>query len=61
MDWVTWTYFFRRLLKNPSYYGLESAEPSEVKKYLINLVDESLNRLAEHKCVEIDEEDGYSV
>lgn len=42
MDWITWTYFFRRLLKNPSYYGLENAEPSTVKKYLIDLVDKTL-------------------
>ncbi len=23
MDYLTWTYFFRRLLQNPSYYNLE--------------------------------------
>jgi len=23
MDYLTWTYFFRRLLQNPSYYDLE--------------------------------------
>jgi hypothetical protein len=22
IDWLTWTYFFRRLVKNPSYYDL---------------------------------------
>ncbi len=22
LDYMTWTYFFRRLLQNPSYYGL---------------------------------------
>ena len=23
LDYITWTYFFRRLLQNPTYYGLE--------------------------------------
>ena len=23
LDYMTWTYFFRRLVQNPSYYGLE--------------------------------------
>ena len=26
LDYMTWTYFFRRLLQNPSYYGLEGVE-----------------------------------
>jgi len=23
LDYITWTYFFRRLVQNPSYYGLD--------------------------------------
>ena len=23
-EYISWTYFFRRLIKNPSYYGLNS-------------------------------------
>eukprot|EP00825_Cyclidium_porcatum_P040193 TRINITY_DN502_c0_g2_i1.p1 TRINITY_DN502_c0_g2~~TRINITY_DN502_c0_g2_i1.p1 ORF type:complete len:587 (+),score=104.74 TRINITY_DN502_c0_g2_i1:77-1837(+) len=61
IDWITWTYFFRRLLKNPGYYNLQSSEPKEVKKYLIQLVDESMKRLQEHKCIKIDEENDFQV
>ena len=58
---MTYTYFFRRLLKNPAYYNLESNEPGVIKKYLINLVDSSIKRLSDHKCVKVKDEDGFKV
>lgn len=61
LDYLTWTFFFRRLHKNPTYYGLDiSAEehrdhPMTARQlaadYLIDLVDRSLNDLAESDCV----------
>jgi antiviral helicase SLH1 len=61
LDYLTWTFFFRRLHKNPTYYGLEiSAEehrdnPMTARQlaadYMIELVDRSLNDLAESDCV----------
>ncbi|KAL0868583.1 hypothetical protein ABMA27_008049 [Loxostege sticticalis] len=56
LDYLTWTYFFRRLLKNPSYYNLESLEPQDVNYYLSNLVQTSLDALANANCVEIEED-----
>ena len=61
LDYLTWTFFFRRLHKNPTYYGLEiSAEehrdnPLTARQlaadYMITLVDKSLEDLAESDCV----------
>ncbi|KAJ8709095.1 hypothetical protein PYW07_008921 [Mythimna separata] len=56
LDYMTWTYFFRRLLKNPSYYNLESVEPQDVNYYLSNLVQSSLDALANANCLEIEED-----
>ncbi|KAK6580622.1 hypothetical protein PZA11_006858 [Diplocarpon coronariae] len=61
LDYLTWTFFFRRLHKNPSYYGLEiSAEEhntisaqQSANEYMISMVDKSLGELAESKCLEI--------
>ncbi|KAG6462956.1 hypothetical protein O3G_MSEX013556 [Manduca sexta] len=55
LDYMTWTYFFRRLLKNPSYYNLESIDPQDINYYLSNLVQTSLDALSRANCVEIEE------
>ena len=59
LDYLTWTFFFRRLHKNPSYYGLEiSAEEHNsiaaqqmANDYMISMVDNSLGELEESKCL----------
>jgi antiviral helicase SLH1 len=61
LDYLTWTFFFRRLHKNPSYYGLEiSAEEHNTivaqqlaNDYMISMVDKSLGELEESKCLEM--------
>jgi len=59
LDYLTWTFFFRRLHKNPSYYGLEiSAEEHNTivaqqlaNDFMIELVDRSLSELAGSGCI----------
>lgn len=34
IDYLTWTYFFRRLLMNPTYYGLEETTAEALNQYL---------------------------
>lgn len=53
MDYLTWTYFFRRLLVNPSYYELESLENTPVNKYLSFLIQRSLTELENSYCVTV--------
>ena len=55
LDYLTWTYFFRRLLKNPRYYNLDSMEPEHVNSYLSKLVDDTLFVLVEAQCIYNDE------
>lgn len=55
LDYLTWTYFFRRLMKNPRYYNLDSMEPEEVNSYLSNLVDDTLTVLIDSQCIFNDE------
>jgi len=38
LDYLSWTFFFRRLLLNPSYYGLEGTDADSLNKFLLDLV-----------------------
>jgi antiviral helicase SLH1 len=66
LDYLTWTFFFRRLHKNPSYYGLEiSADQHNsleaqtlAQDFMINLVDKSLSELSESSCIIFDSATG---
>jgi len=55
IDYLTWTFFLRRLLQNPSYYGLESTEPEAVSQHLSEMVEDALGTLRTAGCVELDD------
>ncbi len=38
IDYLTWTFFYRRLLQNPSYYGLEGTKMEQVSAFLSDVV-----------------------
>lgn len=55
LDYLTWTYFFRRLLKNPKYYDLNTLEPHMINQYLSSLVDNTIMVLIDSHCIGFDE------
>ena len=55
IDYLTWTYFFRRLLMNPSYYHLENTDSDSVNKLLSQLVENAMTELENSGCIEIGE------
>ena len=57
VDWATYTYFYRRLLANPSYYGLTDTSHEGLSTHLSELVETTLKDLSEAKIIELDEED----
>lgn len=56
MDYITWTYFFRRLIMNPSYYNLDDINHENMNKYLSNLVEKSLADLESSYCISVMED-----
>eukprot|EP01047_Picozoa_sp_COSAG01_P036816 COSAG01_NODE_2892_length_6906_cov_7.041134_2_plen_487_part_00 len=58
VDYLTWTYFFRRLVMNPAYYHLDDLTHEGINRFLSNLIDNTLADLEEAQCIEIDEMTG---
>ncbi|CEJ81732.1 Putative RNA-dependent ATPase RNA helicase [[Torrubiella] hemipterigena] len=58
INWTTFTYFYRRLLANPSYYNLTSTTHEGLSNYMSDLVETTLKELDESKIIDFDEEDG---
>ncbi|KAK0628424.1 Sec63 Brl domain-containing protein [Bombardia bombarda] len=58
INWATFTYFYRRLLANPSYYSLTNPTHEGLSQYLSDLVESTLKDLTESKIIEFDDEDG---
>ncbi|CAG1963457.1 unnamed protein product [Fusarium graminearum] len=58
INWTTFTYFYRRLLANPSYYSLTSTTHEGLSNYMSDLVETTLRELGESKIIDFDEDDG---
>ncbi|KAF2859304.1 Sec63-domain-containing protein [Piedraia hortae CBS 480.64] len=59
LDYLSMTFFFRRLHKNPSFYGLQLPEDispeQSANQFIVDLVDNSLSELLTSRCVEVHE------
>lgn len=53
LDFLTWTFLYRRAHNNPTYYGIEDLSPVGISKYLGGLVDSAIESLEESLCVRI--------
>ena len=56
VDYITWTYLFRRLLRNPSYYGLEGMKEQDLNEFLTTTVEDALFTLEDSFCVNFDDD-----
>jgi len=59
IDYIKWTYFFKRLVKNPTYYGLADAKNPKVLNDFINkLLEKVLHELHDAGCIKLLDNDG---
>ena len=59
IDYIKWTYFFKRLVKNPTYYGLSNAKDSKALNLFINkILEKVLDELHDAGCIKILDNDG---
>jgi activating signal cointegrator complex subunit 3 len=58
VELISWTFFFRRLMMNPSYYGLKEFTNKAVSEYLNSMVIKVLKELQVAGCIVFDEDTG---
>lgn len=51
MDFLTWTFLYRRAHNNPTFYGIEDTTTAGISSYLGGLIDDTIENLIESKCV----------
>ena len=56
IDWLTFSFFYRRLVANPSFYGLLDKSDEGLSEYLSDLVEKTLKDLAEVNLISLEEE-----
>eukprot|EP00879_Flechtneria_rotunda_P006108 GHRR01006421.1.p1 GENE.GHRR01006421.1~~GHRR01006421.1.p1 ORF type:complete len:1855 (+),score=687.13 GHRR01006421.1:742-6306(+) len=56
VDYLTWTFFYRRLTQNPNYYNLHGTTHRHLSDHLSDLVEATLTDLANSKVIAIEDE-----
>ncbi|KAK8609365.1 hypothetical protein V6N13_061814 [Hibiscus sabdariffa] len=57
VDYLTWTFMYRRLTQNPNYYNLQGVSHRHLSDHLLELVENTLNDLETSKCTIEDDMD----
>ena len=55
IDWITWTFMYRRISKNPNYYEIAGRTGQHINDYLSELVEDTVAELAETGCLSVSE------
>ena len=61
IDWLTWTFFYRRLIKNPNFYYLNSIDPEKFNEYLSELIISVLEDLKSIGFLEIEDDNSFDI
>ncbi|XP_039281589.1 putative U5 small nuclear ribonucleoprotein 200 kDa helicase [Nilaparvata lugens] len=56
VDYLTWTFLYRRLTQNPNYYNLQGVTHRHLSDHLSELVENTLQDLEHSKCISVEEE-----
>ncbi|XP_035672627.1 U5 small nuclear ribonucleoprotein 200 kDa helicase-like [Branchiostoma floridae] len=56
VDYLTWTFLYRRMTQNPNYYNLQGVSHRHLSDHLSEVVELTLNDLEKSKCISIEDE-----
>lgn len=60
VDYLTWTFYYRRLVQNPNYYNLRGTSHRHLSDHLSELAEGTLKDLEQAKCISIENDDEVS-
>eukprot|EP00850_Spirogloea_muscicola_P007775 SM000040S14787 [mRNA] locus=s40:365737:377479:+ [translate_table: standard] len=56
VDYLTWTFMYRRLAQNPNYYNLQGVTHRHLSDHLSELVETTLSDLEASKCLSVEDD-----
>lgn len=56
VDYLTWTFLYRRLTQNPNYYNLQGVTHRHLSDHLSELVENTLSDLEQSKCISVEDD-----
>jgi pre-mRNA-splicing helicase BRR2 len=56
IDYLTWSFLYRRLTKNPTYYGMQGTSNAYLSEHLSEMVEAVIGDLEESKCCSVSED-----
>ena len=56
MGYLDWTFFSRRVKKNPSFYGVKSSSQGDVFEFMFETARKSIFKLKDHECISLTDE-----
>lgn len=56
VDLLTWTFYYRRLTQNPTYYSLQGSSHRHISDHLSELVELTISDLEESKCLTVEDD-----
>ena len=56
VDYLTWTFYYRRLSQNPNYYNLLGTSHRHLSDHLSELIENVITDLEESKCLTVEDE-----
>jgi pre-mRNA-splicing helicase BRR2 len=60
IDYLTWTFLYRRLSRNPSYYGLRGTTNEFISEHLSEIIETVIGDLEESKCCRVSDDGDVS-
>jgi pre-mRNA-splicing helicase BRR2 len=56
VDYLTWTFYYRRLAQNPNYYNLQGSSHRHLSDHLSELIENTIQDLEESKCITVEDD-----